>query len=468
MNTSEQFIVENLWRTRVDTMAERMSDGKWLPYHWIKEVLRAIQDEIEKGGARIIINVPPRHGKSEGISHWLSTWFLERNPEKQILLGSYGDAFASKWGLKVRDDLERNPLTWSNVRKDKKRVNDWLTTENGGMRTVGVGGAVTGTGGDLLLIDDPHKDFAEAMSPTMRKKVIEWFDATFFTRAEPGASVVVIMTRWHEKDLTGYLVDEHSEDWIHLSLPALAEENDPLGRAEGEALCPERYTAEALLKLKKSNEQVFAGLFQQRPAPRTGNIIQRDWFRRYRIYELPVKPTDVTVSWDMSFKDTGTSMVVGTVWWQHGANIYLLHIERGKMDFPKTLKKVLALNTYCRLRWGSIKETLIEDKANGSGIISSIKDTIQGVIPINPSGSKEARLANTAPLFEAGNIWIPEDSEYEWVKPYIEELVTFPMAEFDDQADSTSQALNRMRKHLKTEDMDFGLGFGLGVPEWRL
>jgi hypothetical protein len=181
------------------------------------------------------------------------------------------------------------------------------------------------------LLDDPHKDWEEALSPAYRRRFWDWFNATFYTRLEPGGSMIIIQTRWHEHDGTGKILAEHTDDWELIRIPAIAEDKDDiLGREEGEALCPDRYDAEALTKIKEAiSTYKFAGLYQQRPAPLEGGAIKREWFGRYK--DLPEAFDETLQSWDLTFKGTGSSYVVGQVWGRKGADFYLADQVRERL-----------------------------------------------------------------------------------------------------------------------------------------
>lgn len=457
------------WRFFVDTYAQHVSGGKWLPYRHLRYTLRIIQEHIRRGGGRIIVNEPPRHGKSEGISHWLPTWYLDWYPEGRIILASYNDSFAAKWGRKVRDEFTNNPLTWTRLRQDTTAVNDWQTREGGGMRTAGAGGGITGVGGDLLVIDDPHKNWEEAQSATVREAIIDWFKSTFYTRCEPDATIVVVQTRWHERDLTGWLREEHEDDWTDIVLPAIAEEDDVLGREVGEALCPARYDEAALGRIEKgAGADVWNGLYQQRPSSPKGNIVKREHIRYYggpTGKGLPDNLRRFVTSWDMTFKETKAgSYVCGQVWAESGADIYLLDLIRGRWEFPDAQNEVVILAE----KWPASTEILVEDKANGPAIISSLRRVVRGLIAVQPSGSKTARLQSVAPLFQAGNVWIPHPSYAPWVAPFVEELVTFPRSKYNDQVDSASQALDRYNRQPKYGNIQINLSVGAQSNPWSV
>lgn len=378
----------------------------------------------------------PTHN-SQYTSHWLPTWYLEHFPNKQIIFCSYGGDYASEWGRSVRDEISMNPKCIGRIRSDSKAVSNWQTVEGGGMKTAGVGGPITGRGADLVIIDDPHKNWAEAMSPQIREMIIDWFKATLYTRLEPNASIILIQTRWHEHDLSGYLLDDHEDDWELLRFPALAEKDDILGRAEGEALCPERYSKKELEKIKRVvGSHVFAGLYQQRPAPLGGNILKKDWFRYWET--LPAQFDEMIQSWDLAFKGTGTSYVVGQVWGRKGANYYLVDQIRDKMEFVEQLRQIQVLTK----RWPGAVTKVIEDAADAQAVRSTLTNTVPGIVLQHVRGSKEARLAAVAGVFESGNVYLPAKAE--WLDDFIFESTNFPGTANDDQVDAMSLALDRL------------------------
>jgi predicted phage terminase large subunit-like protein len=364
---------------------------------------------------------------------------LELWPDKKIIRTSYGDSLASEWSRKVRDEFLTNSELSTKLRMDSKSISDWKTVEGGGMRATGVGGPITGVGADLLILDDPTKNWEDATSPISRERLIDWFQSTLYTRAEPGAAIITIMTRWHERDLTGYLTEEHADKWQLIRYPALAEDGDDLiGRAPGEALCPHRFSASRLEQIHKTlGSYMFAGLYQQRPAPMSGGFIRRDWVRRWTA--LPTSIDEWLQSWDLTFKATGSSYVVGQAWLRSGANFYLVDQIREKLDFPDTMRAMINFSR----RWPLAVTKLVEDKANGPAVIAALKDTVPGIVAYSPRGSKEARLVAVSGLIESGNVYIPDNRLATWSDALVEELVNFPHAANDDQVDSLTMALDR-------------------------
>lgn len=419
---------------------------RWYPHCVaLAEQLQRIADgEIR----RLMVFMPPRHGKSLLVSRRFPAYYLRRHPSRWVGLASYEATLAQDFSRTARDAFV---MHGGNLRGDSKAVDLWQTTQGGGMWAVGVGGALTGKGGHCLVIDDPIKNDEEAASETIREKHKSWYDATFSTREEPNGAVVIVQTRWNEDDLSGYLLakeDLEPEGWTVLNLPAVAESEAPRfpasctvvpdWRAEGEPLCPDRYDGQALAKIRNRVGSYFwSALYQQRPTPAEGGTIKRSWWKYYS--ERPAAFDFVCQSWDMAFKDTDTSdYVVGQVWGVKGPNAYLLDLVRDRMDFPTTVAAVRAMSA----KWPSSNVTLIEDAANGVAVVQSLRQKVAGVVAVKPLGGKESRAAAVAPLIESGNVYLPE--AVSWVQDFVEECSAFPNGVHDDQVDAMSQALTKL------------------------
>ena len=254
------------WRWTPHTFAQHMSDDKWQPYQAQMFAGDLIARAIASGRGRLIINWPPRHGKSELVSKWTPLWYLDNMPGHNVILTGYEAGLASAWGRKCRNEIEQNTHMRISLSADSSAAHRWNTPQGGGMITAGVGGPVTGYGGNLIIVDDPIKNWQDAYSYVFRNRTIEWFNSTLYSRCEPNATIIVVMQRWHEDDLTGYLINEHKDDWQVICLPALAEENDALGRKEGDPLCPERYSRDAMLATRSACPvEVWDAMYQQRP-----------------------------------------------------------------------------------------------------------------------------------------------------------------------------------------------------------
>lgn len=275
-------------------------NDRWIAAPHVMLLNEAAMDLVAGREEGLIEEIPVRHGKSEFTSKFLPAWFIGRFPWKRVGLASYEADFASQWGRKTRDVLEEwgEPVFGVRVRQDTRAANRWYVewnddgrwvTRDGGMFTAGVGGPMLGMGFDLLIIDDPFKNAAEANSKTQRDKIWEWFQAVALTRVEPGGSVIVVQSRWHEDDLIGRIKREQSagtagRKYRSISLPALAEDGDILGREVGEALFPYRYSADVLEKIKKDiGSYYFSAQYQQRPQPAEGGLFKRQHFRYFSI-----------------------------------------------------------------------------------------------------------------------------------------------------------------------------------------
>jgi hypothetical protein len=260
------------WRSAPHLYAAEAGGGRWKMYSHLRFIGNRIADAVARGGGRIIVNCPPRCGKSELISHWTPVWFLDNLPHKRVILASYGDALAGDFGRAARNEFESNPRCRVRLRQDSTSAQRWNTPQGGGMIVAGVGGPLSGRGFDLGIIDDPVKNWQEAHSFQSKQVLWEWFHSTFTTRAEPGATVVIAMTRWSEDDLVARLLAENAERWEVISLPALAEEDDLLGRKAGEPLFPARYDVQALTEIRRDvGQAVWDALYQQRPGSLGGN-----------------------------------------------------------------------------------------------------------------------------------------------------------------------------------------------------
>jgi predicted phage terminase large subunit-like protein len=447
MNEIEQALA-GAWRLFPHTYAVKASRGRWKPYSHLKLITDRITPGLVQGGGRYIVTLPPRHGKSEFISHYVPVWYLDAFPERQVILSSYAAKFAAKWGRKVRNTLEGFEQARAIVRQDSRAGDRFSLVQGGQMITAGVGGSITGEGGHLGIIDDPFKNWQEAQSELRRETVRDWYLSTFRTRFEANCTIVVLMTRWHEGDLAGFLIDESEEDWQVINMPAIAEADDILGRSLGQALCPERYDLDALAQIKAAvGIKVWTSLYQQRPAAAEGELWKRAHWRRFK--ELPDRFDEKIQSWDMSFKDKGQSKtgkvdyVVGQVWGRVGRNLYLLDQVRGQWGFTKSMGQVIEMTK----KHPDARLKLIEDKANGPAVQDSLKGIITGIRMVEPQGGKVARATAAEPILETGYVWLPADElAHPWVPGFIDEAASFPKAKHDDQVDAASQAILWMDK----------------------
>lgn len=420
-----------------------MSDKFTVARHH-RKIARKLEDVLRGKCQRLIITMPPRHGKTLLASQLFPAWYLGHKPENSVIITSYGADLSTDFGRYIRNAIQSNfyQSVFPDVliSEDSNSKSRFHTSAGGALIAVGRGGTITGRGSDLLVIDDIFRNRQDASSQAVRKMVLEWYRSTLRTRLMPGGSIIMVNTRWHEDDLIGHILTKQLEDadgmqWEHLNFPAIDD--------QGHALWPERFPVEDLLQIKKDiGASEFEALYQQNPTPPEGSIIKRDWIKYYR--QLPDKITVKIQSWDMAFKQTENSdYVVGQVWGLAGASCYLIDQVRARMDFVGTKNAVKSLSA----KHPMALTKLVEDKANGPAIISELKGHVMGIKPVEPYGSKAARLSSIAPLFEAGNVYLPDPSIAPWVHDLVEELIGFPQMKNDDQVDALSQSLSHLKEY---------------------
>jgi predicted phage terminase large subunit-like protein len=430
-------------------------DGRYKTAPHTEFIAGVIQQAIEKKkqmregiipteNQYIALNMPPRHSKSMTITETLPSYYLGQFPEDRIIEISYNDTFARKFGKKNKEKVRQYGKELFNIEiaRDSSAHDEWALDNNiGGMISRGVLAGITGQGADLMIIDDPIKNREEANSETHREKIWdEWVDS-FSTRLHPGAIVILILTRWHEDDLQGRLLNKEYGDplnWQVYNFPLEAEEDDVLGRKPGEPLWPERYGYSFIAERKKYPFS-FNALYQGRPTSQEGNILKRDWWQYYDV--LPTMQKRI-LSVDAAFKDEDDSDYVAIqVWGKTKADIYLIDNVKAKLNFPATLQ---AIRNILKKHPG-IAGKYVEDKANGPAIIAMLNREIGGFIKVNPQGGKVARVNAVSPYIESGNVFLPRQAE--WVHDFVEEAASFPNGKHDDQVDAMSQALNRFIYH---------------------
>jgi predicted phage terminase large subunit-like protein len=446
---------------------KKLTYREWLPvvtptFTWtwrqteyiVKHIQKMLDGEIDK----LMIFMPPRHTKSETVTVRLPAYILEHDDTQRIILGAYNQTLAKKFSRKTR----KIAASRMKLSKERTAVEDWETETFGGLRAAGVGCGVTGMGANWVIIDDPVKNREEANSETYREKCWDWYTDDLYTRLEPKAKIILIMTRWHEDDLAGrILASEDGPNWTVINLPALAEKDDPLGREEGEALCPERYDVAALNKIRLVMGASFQALYQQRPSAEEGEIFKREWWKTYR--EVP-KLKWVVLSWDTAFKAKQENDYCACgVWGYDGINHYLLDRWKQKVNYPELKRTAKALAQ----KWGP-RAVLIEDKASGQSLIQELQvETSMPVVAIGVDTDKVTRAHAVTPTIEAGKVYLPESAP--WLQDYIDEMASFPNGVNDDDVDQTTQYLNWSRKRGESAFSDLAAmikAVGTNGHEW--
>lgn len=452
--TSEPISIEQLadWAPYANParLAEHLSGGRYVaaPHHEILSdlIVRATMD----GDVRAIVAMPPRHGKSYMVSYYGPVWVLSQNPESRIVIASYASDFAMSWGRRIRDCITEHAKELGvSVADDSKAANRWHTGKGeGGVVTAGIAGQITGKGVDLLIIDDPIKNAEEAMSEVKRETAWRFWTDTAHSRMEDKASVIVTMTRWHEDDLVGRLIDDGG--WEVISLPALAEDDDPLGRKRGEALWPDHYAADCkkFLEVQRYN-RTWASLYQQRPAPEEGAMFKREHFRSWTDDEthyhlpqpdgsvkyLPKSQTWIAQTCDTAFK-TGTEndyTVVLTFAYGQGS-IIILDVMRDRLEVPDQWPMLVRQ----RERWPDLLCQAVEDRGSGTGLIQEAERTGYPLKPLKPDVDKTIRAVPLAIAYESGNVYHPRRAH--WLGDFESELLVFNAGAHDDQVDCAAYA----------------------------
>jgi predicted phage terminase large subunit-like protein len=445
----------------------RHDSEPWLPYnhliHLNTYLLRLVDGDIN----RLMITMPPRHGKSLLVSLHFPIWYLNLYPDRRIILCSYGDDYASEWGRRCRDLIRDHPEHLQiRVNEASKAADRWdIEGRRGGMKTAGVGGQITGRGAHLFIIDDPVKDAVEANSAVDRAKKWEWWRTTAQSRLEPQGAVALIQTRWHEDDLAGRLLRdegraEEGGRWTLLNLPAIAEDDDPLGRVPGAALCPERYDESYFSMLTGPTgigNQAFSALYQQRPQPEGGGFFKKTDFQYWtsdgseegHIYLLQHQTEGVIradqekcwrfITMDLAFTTrTSSDYTVAAVWdvYQLPKTSYLIlrHVERLRIDGAEHVEMVNRL-------WRIWKPGYIGIEEGAIGSTTLTWSQRQGVIvrPLkHASKDKVFRAKDAALLTENHRVFFPKRAS--WMPAWEHELLLFNSGTHDDQVDAFAYA----------------------------
>lgn len=417
-----------------------------LRWNWHLDTICSHLEAVSRGQIRrLLINIPPRCGKSTLVSVLWPAWEWIERPEGKWLCASHAESLSIRDNRRSRQLIESAwyQANWGDRFQflSDQNAKQRIENDRGGQRiALGVAGAATGEGGDRLLIDDPH-NIESIESELVRTAVLDWYDTVWSTRAnDPKTSAfVTIMQRSHQQDLSGHLLAQGN--WEHLKIPMEYEPTEHVTSigwhdprtVEGESMWPERFDAEWCAE-KKLLPYVWAGQFQQRPSPAGGGLFKSSWWRFWR--ELPVMERYV-ISVDPSFrKGANNDPVAIGVWGLRGPDRYMVSQTLRRMSFSES---IAALKAICRDYPGAM--VLIEGKANGDAIIDSLAEQIGGVVAFEPKGSKEERAASVSPLVEAGNVYLPLPELHPWVRTFIQECSDFPNGYHDDQVDQMTQCL---------------------------
>lgn len=460
---------------------QHVSWGQWRRAKHLDLLCRMLE-AVERGEIkRLIITMPPRHGKSEVTSKHFPAWYLGKHPDHEIILTSYAAEIAEDFSRIARDVLREfgKDLFDITLSSDSTAVNRWgVAGHRGGLKAVGAGGPLTGRGAHVAIIDDPFKGEEDSHSPAQRKKVINWYQSVLRTRLAPGGAIILIQTRWHKGDLAGHLIAEmeqaDGETWVVLNLPAIAGDADPLGRAPGEPLWPERFSLEELLKTKKAVHAYWWNcLYMQTPGDPEGGKFKRQFFRYFErsadgeFYVLhhpdgPQHDRKVHISNCVNFqtcdpagstKASADFFVLATWAMTPNRELLLLDVVRERLEGPDQPPLFRAGFD----RWRPVAQG-VEIKAIGLYLFQVIQRLGLPVVDLDPgTADKSLRALPMANRYQTGMVYHPLHAG-EWVGVYEEELVAFPNAPHDDQVDNASYAFVMMQDLEKFTPADYTEG----------
>jgi len=411
-----------------------------------RKIAKKFEDIANGKIKRLIVNMPPRHTKSEFASYLFPAWMVGKNPKLKVIQTTHTGELAVRFGRKMKNLVDTSEFAQvfedCKIAADSKAAGRWETNKGGEYYAAGIGGAITGRGADLLIIDDPHSE-QDALSETAMDSAYEWYTSGPRQRLQPGGAIVIVMTRWSTKDLTGKLLNAQSEpkadQWEVIEFPAILPSNTPVWS--------NYWKLEELEGVKASlSEGKWQAQWQQNPTSEEGSIIKREWWKEWKQKEIP-DLVHIIQSYDTAFSKKETADFSAITTWgvfyppNKGPHLILVDVRKGRWDFPE-LKKI-ALEEY---KYWEPETVIIEAKATGTPLTHELRQIGVPVVNFTPSkgNDKHVRVNSVAPLFEAGKIYYPADKR--WAEEVIEECAAFPYGEYDDLVDSTTQALMRFRQ----------------------
>jgi len=434
------YFVQTVWP---DFICRKEKDPKKWGHH---QHIAFELTKISKGrGGRLIVNMPPRHTKSEFASYLFPAWYIGKFPKKKIMQVSHNAELSARFGSKVRNLIDsqeyKNIFGDVRLREDSKAKGRWETNHGGEYYAAGVGGSITGRGADLLIIDDPHTE-QDAMSDSAMERAYDWYSSGPRQRLQPGGNILLVMTRWAQDDLTGRLLKSQSDikadKWNIIEFPAILPTGTPVW--------PEYWSLEELEKVKASiSVRNWNAQYMQDPVAEEGAILKREWWQPWKGQVPSLK--HVIQSYDTAFSKKESADYSAITTWgvfepTPGDNcLILLDAEKGRWDFPEL--KAVALEAY---KYWEPESVIVEAKASGQSLIQEMRRAGIPVMDFIPSRGKDkhSRVNACAPVFESGNVYYPDDAHF--AEEVIEECAAFPFGQHDDYVDSTTQAVLRYRQ----------------------
>jgi predicted phage terminase large subunit-like protein len=440
------------WKLTPATFAHKISRGMWLPSPHLQYISARVATSVAKGNARIILSMPPRHGKSQLVSIYTPAWLLEYLGRLNIILASYGADLAEGFARQVKGifDNPDNQDLLTCRKGDVWRTEEFTTDRGGYMFAVGLGGAITGRGGNVLILDDYIKEIKEALSPAYRDYIWNWYVTTFRTRLEPQGSIIIIATRWHSDDLIGRLLKHEKGQWEYIELPAMALEGDIIGRKLGEPLFPERYTMKDLQEMRRTMGTIFfQALFQQRPVDETMRITNTSWIQIWPATKPVPRHMKHCRIWDLAATEEGGDYLTGTkcAYDPETEDFFIRNVYRDQLGPGKVEAKVLEISELdgydcdigIEIEPGSAGKILVEHYKN-----NVLKDwNVEGIV----IGSKQ-KVTRAQPFLAAAedlHVYLAADDN--WNQAFIDEFETFPSSNkniHDDMIDTAAAGYTKL------------------------
>jgi predicted phage terminase large subunit-like protein len=415
-------------------------------YHH-KKIAKKFEDIRDGKIKRLIVNMPPRHTKSEFASFLFPSWLVGNNPQLKIIQTTHNTELAVRFGRKMKNLIDsqiyQQVFDEVAISADSKAAGRWETNKGGEYFAAGVGSSITGRGADLLIIDDPHSE-QDALSETAFDNAYEWYTSGPRQRLQPGGAIVIVMTRWSVKDLTGRLIDAQAKEpkadqWELIEFPAILPSNKPIW--------PEYWDIDSLTATRASlTEQKWQAQWQQNPTAEEGSILKREWWQVWEEEDIP-DLIHVIQSYDTAFSKKETADYSAITTWgvfshpQRGnPQIILLDAEKGRWEFTELKKHAME-----KYKYWEPETVIVEAKASGLPLTDELRSAGIPVVNFTPSrgNDKHVRVNSVAPMFESGQVWCPDER---WAQDVIEECAAFPFGDHDDYVDSTTQALMRYRQ----------------------
>lgn len=456
--------------------AKRASRGEFIPFvkyvnpryqffNHHRIIAKALQNFLQRkdGKKKLMLCVPPQHGKSELASRLLPAFALGLNPNLKIVGCSYSSDLAKSFNRDVQRTIDGRhyPFIFPETRLNSKRVasdtGNYLRNTHefeivgkyGSYKAVGVGGGITGRPVDLAIIDDPIKNAKQAVSATVRESIWQWYLNDLSTRLHNDSKIILIQTRWHEDDLAGRLLEQEPDEWEVVTLQAIKEEGEGHSddtREPGEALWPDRHSLEKLLKLRKLSERVFQSLYQQRPAPNDGTLIKKAWFGRYNPAAVDWTKAVVHFYLDTAYTEKQENDATAILAFAKiRGQLYLVACESVRLELPELLEWI---PEWVKQNGGKRRSAIIvEPKASGLSVIQSLRKSektrhLNVIQDVAPTESKITRVNGISYVLESGKVLIPERGA--WIPSFLNECVMFPNGRHDDKVDCLVGAVIKM------------------------